>query len=166
MQTCERSFRVCLFMLFSVLFAKFLKQAGTKLLLKWKKKKFGPQDESLLVLKARWVILVHVRGHGEGYTWGAATNGICLLIVIDDRKRDRDRERGQYEIIEGKEAGWETGEQWGRRDSLDDCYIMMSIPGMLRRWVKDDEGREGIIPYWLMRTKCPHRTGQLPKFVE
>ena len=54
---------------------------------------------------------MHVRGHGEGQTFGAATNGICLLIVIDDRKRDRDRERGQYEIIEGKEAGWETGEQ-------------------------------------------------------
>ena len=34
----------------------------------------------------------------------------------------------------------------GERDSLDDCYIMMSIPGMRRRWVKDDEGREGISP--------------------
>ena len=49
----------------------------------------------------------------QGQTWGAATNGICLLIVIDDRKRDRDRERGQYEIIEGKEAGRETGDSGG-----------------------------------------------------
>ena len=77
-------------------------------------KVWSSRRSPLLVPEVRWVILVHVRGHGEGQTLGAATNGICLLIVIDDRKRDRDRERGQYEIIEGKEAGWETGEQWGR----------------------------------------------------
>ena len=35
------------------------------------------------------------------------------------------------------------GETAGGGDSLDDCYIMMSFPGMRRRWVKDDEGREG-----------------------
>ena len=74
-------------------------------------KVWSSRRSPLLVPEARWVILVHVRGHGEGQTWGAATNGICLLIVIGDRERHRERERGQYEIIEGKEAGCEMGEQ-------------------------------------------------------